>query len=106
MTNATIHPTPLQPAPISTQIDETHRPGVMRQTQALIGIVLLATLAASYFVNPAWGLVPALIGFGLLFAGASGVCPMASLIARMPWNRAPDSKSPASSIRCCGGRCG
>ncbi len=106
MTKANMQPTIPQNAPISSSMDAAHRPEVLRQTQALIGIVLLASVAASSFVSPVWGLVPAVIGLGLLFAGASGVCPMASLIARMPWNRAPDPQGPASSNHCCGGRCG
>jgi hypothetical protein len=50
--------------------------------------------------------VPVVVGLGLVFAGASGFCPMASLIARMPWNRSAETDRRASTGGCCGGRCG
>jgi hypothetical protein len=78
----------------------------MRQTQALIGVVLLTSVAAEYFVDMAWIVVPVVVGLGLVFAGASGFCPMASLIARMPWNRSAETDRRASTGGCCGGRCG
>jgi uncharacterized membrane protein len=106
MSTSTISRPTVPHTPTTMENDATHRPAVMRQTQALIGIVLLASLAAAYFLNVVWGVVPVLIGFGLLFAGVSGACPMASLIARMPWNRDPNPTGPASSNPCCGGRCG
>ncbi len=81
-----------------------HTQGVMRQTQALMGAVLLIGTACAYLVGPGWLIVPAFIGCGLVFAGSSGMCPMASLIARMPWNGRggeDDHQGP-----CCGGGCG
>lgn len=72
---------------------------VMRQTQAMIGIVLLAATAAAFFVDPLWMILSGVVGVGLLFAGVSGVCPMASLIARMPWNK---GRSGVDSDACCG----
>ncbi len=65
-----------------------HDPRVLRQTQAVIGVMLLASASASYFVDSAWLAIPAFIGVALLVAGATGVCPMALVLARMPWNRA------------------
>lgn len=64
-----------------------HSQSVMRQTQAVIGTVLLAAAAATYFVNVAFVAVAAFMGCGLLLAAIRGNCPMASVIARMPWNR-------------------
>lgn len=81
MTTAAIKPTPRTvPAP-------THSQSVMRQTQALIGTVILASAAAAYFVNIAFVGVAAFMGCGLLLAAVRGNCPMASVIATMPWNR-------------------
>lgn len=48
----------------------------------LLGAVLGAT------VSPWFHLLPAFVGSGLIFAGASGICGMARLLMRMPWNRA------------------
>lgn len=79
-----------------------HSAAVMRQTQGLIGLVLLASTSAAYFAHPAFLILPAIIGTGLLVSGFSGVCPMAFAIARLPWNKAESTKSSPNS--CCG-RC-
>lgn len=81
-----------------------HTNAVMRQTQATIGIVLLAGTAATYFVSTAFAIVPAIIGLGLCNAGITGICPMASLIGRLPWNRGPEARLRASK-GCCTGKC-
>lgn len=44
---------------------------------------LLAVLA-----NPLFGLVPAFVGSGLVFAGVTDTCGMAMLLSRLPYNRA------------------
>jgi rhodanese-related sulfurtransferase len=59
---------------------------VMRQTQILVGLVVLAASAMVYFGSAGWLGVLAFVGLGLTFAGGSGVCPMALLVAKMPWN--------------------
>ncbi len=78
-----------------------HSATVMRQTQAVIGIAILAGLGAGAFAHEAWLIVPAIVGVGLLVAGATGVCPMAMFLARMPWNRRPAAPAHA----CCSGAC-
>lgn len=80
-----------------------HSKSVLRQTQALIGVTLLAGTAAAYFVNTAFVAIPLVVGCGLAFAGITGICPMASFIASMPWNRQAESKHRGSSGGCCGG---
>ena len=47
----------------------------------VLGVVLAALLSA-WFV-----LLSAGVGAGLVFAGATGLCGMARLLALMPWNR-------------------
>jgi rhodanese-related sulfurtransferase len=61
---------------------------LMRQVQvAAGGLALLGTVLAAT-VSPWFLLLSGLVGAGLLFAGLSGFCGMALLLARMPWNRA------------------
>lgn len=61
---------------------------LMRQVQiAAGGLVLLGTVLAAA-VSPWFLLLTGFLGAGLLFAGLSGFCGMALLLARMPWNRA------------------
>lgn len=64
-----------------------HSQSVMRQTQAVIGTVILASAAATYFVDIAFVAIPAFMACGLILAALRGNCPMASVIAKLPWNR-------------------
>jgi hypothetical protein len=48
---------------------------------ALIGVLLGAFVSSGFYV------LAGLIGAGLVFAGVSGFCGMAKLLALMPWNR-------------------
>lgn len=68
---------------------------VMRQTQIVIGSFVLGGALLGAFVSPWFLIVPAFMGSGLIYAGASGSCGMALMLARMPWNRA--ASRPASS---------
>ena len=49
----------------------------------LIGVLLGA------LVRPEFYALSGFIGAGLVFAGVSGFCGMAKLLALMPWNRVP-----------------
>ena len=59
-----------------------------RQMQLVVGTLVAAGTALGAFVDPWFLVVPAFIGAGLINAGATGLCPLAMVIARMPWNRA------------------
>jgi len=59
------------------------------QRQVMIaagGLVLIGTLL-SLFVAPGWIWLAMAVGAGLTFAGISGFCGMAHVLATMPWNR-------------------
>ena len=58
-----------------------------RQLQITIGTMVLAGVLLSYFHNPAWIWLSGFAGCGLIVAGLTGICPMRSLIALMPWNQ-------------------
>jgi glyoxylase-like metal-dependent hydrolase (beta-lactamase superfamily II) len=59
-----------------------------RQLRIIIGggVVLGAVLALT--VHPLWVLLCLFMGAGLLNAGITDLCPMATVVGRMPWNRA------------------
>lgn len=61
---------------------------LMRQVQITAGGLALAGCILGFAVDPAFHAVSGFIGLGLLFAGVSGWCGMAKLLAVMPWNRA------------------
>ena len=60
---------------------------LMRQVQIVVGTLSAIGAALALLFSPWFALLPLLIGCGLLFAGVTGTCGMALLLARMPWNR-------------------
>jgi len=60
---------------------------IMRQVQIVAGSLVAVGVLAGVLVSHWVLIVPAFIGCGLVFAGLSGSCGMAKLLARMPWNR-------------------
>jgi rhodanese-related sulfurtransferase len=60
---------------------------LMRQVQIAAGSLVLLGLILSNVVAPAWILLSWFVGTGLVFAGVSGFCGMARLLALMPWNK-------------------
>jgi rhodanese-related sulfurtransferase len=74
-------------AGLPTLVDVNRPIEVMRQVQIAAGsLVLLGVLLAA--TTSSWFLLLAgLVGAGLVFAGLSGWCGMALLLARAPWNR-------------------
>jgi rhodanese-related sulfurtransferase len=60
---------------------------LMRQVQIAAGSLVLLGLILSHSVAPAWILLTWFVGAGLVFAGVSGFCGMARLLALMPWNK-------------------
>ncbi|OAB63166.1 hypothetical protein AY599_15785 [Leptolyngbya valderiana BDU 20041] len=62
---------------------------IMRQVQITAGSLVAVGTLLGVLVSPWFLVVPGFVGCGLVFAGASGWCGMAKLLARMPWNRLP-----------------
>lgn len=69
-----------------------------RQVQTTVGVTVLLACGLGAYVNAWWYLLAAYCGLGLLFAGVTGYCPLAALIALMPWNQVKLEEPP----RCCG----
>ncbi|MGP8200234.1 MAG: rhodanese-like domain-containing protein [Limisphaerales bacterium] len=61
---------------------------LMRQVQIAVGSISALGAVLALTVNPLFAIIPLLTGCGLMFAGISGTCGMALLLAKMPWNRA------------------
>ena len=60
---------------------------LMRQVQIAAGSLVLLGVILSQTVAPGWVWLSGFVGAGLMFAGISGFCGMARLLAVMPWNR-------------------
>lgn len=87
-------------AGFGTEVNAT-RPklGVMQQTQITIGTLVTAGAALGFFVHPGFLAMPAFMGLGMIFAGATGTCGLATLLAMAPWNRVPKCETGS----CCSG---
>lgn len=74
---------------------------IFRQVMIAAGAILLIGLALAHF-NLWFLLIDAFVAVGLIVGGWTGFCPMAKLLAVMPWN-APSSGSSTScsSKSCC-----
>jgi rhodanese-related sulfurtransferase len=60
---------------------------LMRQVQIAAGVLVLLGVGLGFVLSPAFFGLSAFVGAGLTFAGVTGFCGMARLLASMPWNR-------------------
>ncbi|MFM7777947.1 MAG: DUF2892 domain-containing protein, partial [Alphaproteobacteria bacterium] len=60
---------------------------IMRQVQITAGSLVLVGAALGALIDLRFHALSAFVGAGLVFAGIMGLCPMANLLALMPWNR-------------------
>jgi len=76
-----------------TEVGETIQASVRfflpldRQVQTTIGgFILIATLLA-WLISPWFLVISGFLGLGLIFAGLTGFCGLAVLMAKLPWNQ-------------------
>ena len=60
---------------------------MQRQVMITAGTLVLLGALMSMLVAPGWLWLSLFVGAGLTFAGISGFCGMAHVLAMMPWNR-------------------
>ena len=60
---------------------------IQRQVQITAGMMVLLGVILGFTISPWFFALSGFVGAGLTFAGLSGTCAMASLLAAMPWNR-------------------
>lgn len=60
-----------------------------RQVKLIAGSLILTSLLLASVIHPAFLGLALFVGSGLTFAGSSGICFLAILLARMPWNHQP-----------------
>lgn len=70
---------------------------LIRQVQIVIGLCTAAGAALALWANPVFAWIPLFMGCGVLMAGTTGHCPLAMLMAKLPWNR----RTPCESKSCC-----
>ncbi|MBM4007527.1 MAG: DUF2892 domain-containing protein [Planctomycetes bacterium] len=67
---------------------------LMRQVMITVGAMLLGLTALAVFVSPWFLAAIGAVAAGLLFAGLTGICALATMLSKMPWNRAPLASAP------------
>lgn len=71
-----------------TTVEDKRQPlPLMRQVQIAAGGLTLLGVILGYSVSEYFFLLSAFVGAGLMFAGISGFCGMARILAVMPWNK-------------------
>jgi rhodanese-related sulfurtransferase len=73
---------------------------IMRQVQIAAGSLVLLGILLAVLASPWFMALSAFVGAGLILAGITGFCGMASLLRHMPWNRSRDvdaSGTPAAA---------
>ena len=70
-----------------TIVDKRQPLEIMRQVQMVAGGLVLLGVILGFLVTPLLFGLSAFVGAGLMMAGATGWCGMATLLRRLPWNR-------------------
>ena len=66
---------------------------ILRQVQLIAGLIVLVSSLLSVYADPRIVWAAAFVGAGLTFAGLTGFCGLAQLLAAMPWNKTrPDNE--------------
>lgn len=60
---------------------------LQRQVQITVGTLIILGVILGTWVNPAWYILSAFVGAGLLMAGLTGFCGLARMLMLAPWNR-------------------
>jgi len=76
-----------QRAGLECRVDRRQPLELMRQVQIVAGSLILIGVLLGLLVSPIGFGLAGFVGAGLVFAGLSGWCGMARLLALMPWNR-------------------
>lgn len=85
---------------------ESPPPEILRQVQLVAGSLILLGVTLGTLVSPYFLGIAAFVGAGFVFAGATGTCGMATLLAKLPHNRRAPAR-PLAAIEGCGsGACG
>jgi rhodanese-related sulfurtransferase len=66
---------------------------IMRQVQMIVGGLSVTGALLGYAFHPGFYAIGAIVGLGLLFAGLSATCMMASVLARLSYNQIPNQQT-------------
>ena len=66
---------------------------LMRQVQIVVGSLAAVGALLALTIHTLFAVIPLVLGSGLLFAGLTGHCGLALLLAKMPWNNSSHGTS-------------
>jgi rhodanese-related sulfurtransferase len=70
-----------------TKINKNAPISIMRQVQIVAGTLVFTGTVLGHFISPVFLILSGFVGAGLMFAGISGTCAMANLLAKLPYNQ-------------------
>jgi rhodanese-related sulfurtransferase len=73
-------------AGLPSHIDRAQPIPLQRQVQIAAGSLVVLGVLLAVTLSPWFVLLSAFVGGGLVFAGVSGTCALAEVLAMMPWN--------------------
>lgn len=65
----------------------------MRQVQITVGFLTAVGALLALTVDRLFAIIPLVVGSGLLFAGLTGFCGLALVLAKMSWNKTSNCNS-------------
>jgi rhodanese-related sulfurtransferase len=74
-------------AGLECSVDKKQPLEIIRQVQIGAGSLVLLGVLLGFLVDPVGFGLSAFVGAGLVMAGVTGWCGMATVLTRMPWNR-------------------
>ena len=71
----------------SDLVYEDKKISMERQVRIVAGSLVLIGALLALLANVYFALLPVFVGCGLIYAGVSNTCAMATVLAKMPWNK-------------------
>ena len=71
---------------LRVETGEKKRMPLERQVLLSAGLIVLTGVVLGFTVSPKWFFLSGFAGIGMIFAGLTGWCGLALLLAKMPWN--------------------
>ena len=69
-----------------------------RQVRLIAGLMVLLSTALAVALDGRWVYLSGFVGLGLTFAGLSDICPLGTLLGKMPWNAAVECQTPITVV--------
>jgi rhodanese-related sulfurtransferase len=77
---------------LTTIVNKNAPISLMRQVQIVAGSLVFAGTLLGAFVSPSFLILSGFVGAGLIFAGVTDTCAMATLLAKLPYNQKVNKK--------------